>query len=277
MNRMTKLAGVALSAATLTAACGSSDGNSGDSSAGKTFTVGFANEKPYSYSAASGKVEGLDPSLLRACASAIGAKDFKFVQVDFGGLVPGLQSRRFDVINGGVLYKEERQKVADATSPTYSFRTAAMVEKGNPLNLNNLDDLKAVKGNVGGTQGTIEYQTVADDPAMKGRTKGYETGQSAYSDLENGRLIAVIDNEALIRNYIAENPSVDVDVAAPFEGVVPESGSVLFFRKGLEKTVDKMSACLDGLKKNGELAEILKANDYPAESVTPVGATTPNR
>lgn len=265
-------AGIGLSLAAV--GCGSSDsGESGD-----TLKVGYVNERPYSWIDGD-EVKGTDIDIIKTCMKHIGGPtNMEYVQVDFEGLIPGLQGKRFDVVAGGLLYNDERQKQADATSPTYLFRLAAMVQAGNPHGITTeIQSLIDSKGRIGAKQGTYDYEVLVKHPDLGDRVVGYDSSQSAYRDLENGRIIAVIDNEALVVQYLKANPNPKLEIVQPFNGVYEPAGAVIWFRKGLESTVDKMNGCIKEIKENGELTKILEANDYPVEAVTGPDETTPNR
>ena len=255
-------------------------GCSGGASEGMsdTLRVGYVNERPYSWIDGN-DVKGTDIDIIKTCMERIdGPTDYEFIQADFEGLIPGLQGNRFDVIAGGLLYNDDRQEQADATSPTYQFRLAAMVKAGNPLGItNDIESLIEAEGQIGAKQGTYDYEVLVKHPDLGHRVSGYDSSQSAYTDLANGRIIAVVDNEALVVDYLKSNPNPDLEIVQPFNGVYEPAGAVIWFRKGLESTVDDVSACIKEIKQDGELTRILDANDYPSEAVTGPEETTPNR
>ncbi|WP_433500812.1 transporter substrate-binding domain-containing protein [Sphaerimonospora sp. CA-214678] len=265
------VAGIGLSL--VASGCGGASGESGD-----TLKVGYVNERPYSWIDGD-DVKGTDIDIIKTCMKHIdGPANLEYVQADFEGLIPGLQGKRFDVIAGGLLYNDERQKLADATSPTYQFRLAAMVQAGNPHGITTeIQSLIAAEGRIGAKQGTYDYEVLVKHPELGDRVVGYESSQSAYRDLENGRVIAVIDNEALVVQYLKASPNPKLEIVQPFNGVYEPAGAVIWFRKGLESTVDKVNECVKDIKGNGELTKILEANDYPVEAVTGPDETTPNR
>ncbi|GIJ30533.1 ectoine/hydroxyectoine ABC transporter substrate-binding protein EhuB [Micromonospora qiuiae] len=243
-----------------------------------TLRVGYVNERPYSW--IDGKdVKGTDIDIIKTCMQRTGGPaNLEYVQAEFEGLIPGLQGKRFDVIAGGLLYNDERQKLADATSPTYQFRLAAMVQAGNPHGITTeIESLIAAKGRIGAKQGTYDYEVLVKHPELGDRVAGYDSSQSAYRDLANGRIIAVVDNEALVVQYLNANPNPKLEIVQPFNGVYEPAGAVIWFRKGLESTVDKVNGCIKEIKEDGELTKILESNEYPVEAVTGPDETTPNR
>jgi ABC-type amino acid transport substrate-binding protein len=264
----------AVGAPLLAAACGAAP----QEGLGDTLRIGYVNERPYSW--IDGKdVKGTDIDIIKTCTErAGGPTNYEFIQADFEGLIPGLQGNRFDVVAGGMLYNDERQKQADATSPTYQFRLAAMVKAGNPADItNDIQSLIESKGQIGAKQGTYDYEVLAKHPDLGPRVSGYDSSQSAYTDLANGRIIAVIDNEALVVDYLKSNPNPNLEIVQPFNGVYEPAGAVIWFRKGLESVVDDVSICISEIKQDGTLTKILDANNYPSEAVTAPEETTPNR
>lgn len=83
--------------------------------------------------------QGLDYDLVTAIAARLGI-EAPFQQQPFDGLIPGLQSGKFDAIVGGITDNAERQEVAVFVDYSASG-TGIMVAKGNPDGITNLSSL----------------------------------------------------------------------------------------------------------------------------------------
>ena len=83
--------------------------------------------------------QGLDYDLVTAIAARLGI-EAPFQQQPFDGLIPGLQSGKFDAIVGGITDNAERQEVAVFVDYSASG-TGILVAKGNPDGITNLASL----------------------------------------------------------------------------------------------------------------------------------------
>ena len=83
--------------------------------------------------------EGLDYDLVTAIAAKLGVAA-PFLQQPFDGLIPGLQSGKYDAIVGGITDNAERQQVAVFVDYSASG-TGILVAAGNPEGIENLSSL----------------------------------------------------------------------------------------------------------------------------------------
>src|SRR5262245_42460991 len=139
------LAGVAIVSTVVLAACGSSDnpapanagsgGASGGSGGGSglqkdgTLTVGMNLQfKPEMYLDDSGKPAGYDVELLNKLATELGVK-LDIQNLDFNGLIPGLQSKKFDLVSVGLTATDERKKVIDFSREYVPYTSVLAVKQ----------------------------------------------------------------------------------------------------------------------------------------------------
>ncbi len=97
--------------------------------------VGFANEAPYGYANASGKLTGEAPEVAKAILSKMGIKEVDGVLTEFGALIPGLKAGRFDIIAAGMYINPKRCKQINFSEPSYGIGQAFLVKDGNPSGL----------------------------------------------------------------------------------------------------------------------------------------------
>lgn len=256
---------------------GSSTGPSRDPALQEVFdkgkiVIGQSNQQPYGWFQENGELGGLDIDMARECQQRLGLPELEFVEVAFDGLIPGVQSGRYDIAMSGMVFREERAQVADPSEQLYTVRATLLVEKGNPLNIHSLDDLKNVDGKIGGLLGAAEYVAIQEDPDLKDRAVGYDTSTSAYQDLAAGRLIAVADGEALMLAYLEKNPDVNLEMADPFPFFYT-IGTVWYYRQDLDALRETVNGCIQEIKQDGTMATILERYNYPTDTITPAGAT----
>jgi polar amino acid transport system substrate-binding protein len=120
--------------------------------------IGYANEAPFAYTLPDGRVTGESPEIIRAVLGKIGVKKIDSVLTEWGGLIPGLQAGRFDLIAAGMYITPERRQQVLFTDPHYQVRDTLLVARGNPKQLTSY---AAIAKNAGATlavmSGTAQY------------------------------------------------------------------------------------------------------------------------
>ncbi|EGF31166.1 extracellular solute-binding protein, family 3 [Oxalobacteraceae bacterium IMCC9480] len=105
--------------------------------------VAYANEAPFAYTTADGKVTGESPEIAKIIFAKLGVPNVKPVLVEWGSLIPGLMAGRFDVIAAGMYVTPERIKQVLFTDPHYQLADTLLVAKGNPRKLRSYADIAA--------------------------------------------------------------------------------------------------------------------------------------
>ena len=136
----------ALALIPLTLSLGISEGFAGDLmdrlKAGEPIRIGFANEVPWAYPGENNKPLGFANVHAVGVLKAMGAKNIEPVVTEWGGLIPGLNANRFDVITGGMYILGSRCKNVAFSEPMGVFGDAFIVAPGNPKNISDYKDIK---------------------------------------------------------------------------------------------------------------------------------------
>lgn len=103
--------------------------------------IGFANEAPFGYATASGKLTGEAPEIAKAIFAKMGIKAVDGVLTEWSSLIPGLKARRFDVIAAGMFITPARCQQVLFSEPTYRLGQSFLVQKGNPKKLHSYADV----------------------------------------------------------------------------------------------------------------------------------------
>ncbi len=213
-------AGVSLFAASL-AGCSKTE-TGGDGATLKALrdkgvvSVGFAGEAPYSFEM-DGQLTGGTIALHREIFKNLGIDTVEGVKTEWGGLIPGLQAHRFDVVSAGMSITPERCGQAAFSQPEINYTTALMVRPGNPLNLSDMDSIKNTSAKMAAMSGAIEagYAKSLDIDAML-----VGTPQDGMDAVNSGRA-DVFALTAVSLNYLKNNtPNVNVEVTKPFIAVI---------------------------------------------------------
>ncbi len=138
-------------------------------------------------------VIGIDPDLGKALGDKLGVK-FQFTNATFDGLIPAVQSKRFDIVMSAMSDTKERQAKLDFID-YFNAGTSIVVKKGNPENINGLDDLcgKTIALQRGTTQEDVaKAQQAKCSAAGKGPIKvlTFDKDTDALLQIKGGRAVA---------------------------------------------------------------------------------------
>lgn len=193
-------------------ACGSDDADSGSSASsgsglkavnGGRLTVGMNLQfKPQMY-LERGKPAGYDVDLLNELAPAVGERlDIK--NLDFNGLIPGLQSQQFDMVSVGLTATEERKRAVDFTRAYVPY---ALVLAVNPKDGPGADTAEAYNRDgavITALQGSSGEQ-LAKKQFPKAEVKGFPDQNAAFLEVSTGRAAAIVVEDYLLAQFMASN------------------------------------------------------------------------
>jgi polar amino acid transport system substrate-binding protein len=109
---------------------------------GKTIRLGFANEQPWAYPGDSQEPLGFVNAITLGILKSMGYSNIEPVVTEWGGLIPGLKAKRFDIITGGMYILKSRCENVNFSEPIGVFGECFIVPKGNPKGLQNYQDIK---------------------------------------------------------------------------------------------------------------------------------------
>ena len=69
---------------------------------GEPIRIGFANEVPFAYPGDDGSPKGFVNVFTIGVLKKMGFENIEPVQTEWGGLIPGLNADRFDIVTGGM-------------------------------------------------------------------------------------------------------------------------------------------------------------------------------
>jgi polar amino acid transport system substrate-binding protein len=227
-------AGASVLALGLLAACSSTDADDttedtgGDTSAEGgtlaelqeegTITVGIAGEEPYSYLGDDGEPAGAVIALHEEVFAELGIDDVQAELVEWDSLIPGLNAGRFDAISAGMSILPERCEQADFSIPEIMYTTAFLVPEGNPMGLENMQDVAEAEDiTFAAMSGAIEdgYATSLGIDSM-------DVGSPAdgLDAVVSGRADVFALTGISLRALAENNPDAPVEVTDAFVAVV---------------------------------------------------------
>jgi polar amino acid transport system substrate-binding protein len=102
--------------------------------------IGYAVEAPYAFLTPEGEPTGESLEIARRIAAQLGIRRVEWILTTFDSLIPGLESKRFDLVAAGMFVTPERAKVVAFSRPTFHVEQALLVRRGNPRNLHSYAD-----------------------------------------------------------------------------------------------------------------------------------------
>jgi lysine/arginine/ornithine transport system substrate-binding protein len=146
---------------------------------------------PFESKASDGNLAGFDIDLGNALCSKLNAKCV-WVELDFDGMIPALQTRKIDAILSDMSVTPKRLQQIDFTSKISEAPTRMVAKSGANL-LPSADSLKGKS--IGVEQGTIQEtyaKTYFEPNGVK--VVSYQNQDQVYADLRSGRLDASLQD-----------------------------------------------------------------------------------
>jgi len=240
-------------------------------------TIGIYNTWPWGFTE-DGKAKGVGPELLEASAEALKIKSIDFQVMDFGALIPSLQSRRIDIIAGGMYIKAKRCPQVAFSDPIGGPEgNTALVKTGNPLNIHTYEDMaknpNARISNLRSAAST-EYLSAAGVP--KDRLQQYPDKDAAVAALLADRIDALVLDTGTVVGILKDNQISGIERAVPFKenagGHEIINYNALAFRPEDAAFRDLFNKRLAELTADGTVEKIFLKYGYTKDDATPTGA-----
>ena len=199
------------------------------------------------------KIVGFDVDLAKEAAKRLGT-EVEFKAIDWNSKEAELKSGRIDIIWNGLDITPERQQNMLFSDPYMDNRQIVFVKKGNDQGITSESDLA---GKTVGTQaGSTAEAYIAGNAALKDSLKEFKTyGDyvSAFMDLENGRIDALVCDE-IVGRYAMSKQDGKFDALNVTVGPVSEFG--IAFRKDDNELRNKVQKVFDEMVKDGAAKKI---------------------
>lgn len=203
---------------------------------------------PFSFHDADNRLTGFDIDVMDEIGKRLGVK-IEYVETPWDAMFAALQAKRFDLVANQVTFNEERNGLYDLSDP-YVETTGVLVVRKDDDAITGLADLK---GKRAAENLTSNWAQVAKD---NGATiVGVDDMSLAITNLEQGRVDALVNDELAIRNYLSNRPNAGVKVVAKTDDV---SRSVLAARKG-SGYLPQLDETIAAMKADGTLQRIYDA------------------
>jgi lysine-arginine-ornithine-binding protein len=232
------------------AACGG-----GTASEGKVYVVGTdAAYAPFESVNPSGEIVGFDIEVLNAAAEAAGIQ-LKYENTAWDGIFETLANGERDLLISAITITDERKETMDFSDPYFEATQLILVPQDSDIT--KFEDLKNGK-KVGVQNGTTGDAAVSD---LLGKTSmdvlRYESTPLAIQELVNGGVDAVVADNAVVLEYIKNNP--DKNFVSINDEAFPKEYYGIAVKKGNQELLDLLNNGLKQIKENGKYDEIFNA------------------
>jgi polar amino acid transport system substrate-binding protein len=253
-------AGCSLAAALVLVACGKAPESSPAAAASaptpaapsaRVYVVGTdAAYAPFESQNEKGEIVGFDIDIVNAVAKQAGIA-VKFVNTPWEGIFNALGQGDRDLLVSSITITDERKQTMDFSDPYFDANQLIAVPVDSKVT--RFDDLKSLK--VGVQTGTTGDEAVAK---LQGKSstniKRFESTPLALKELEGGGVNAVVADNGVVINYVANNAGAKFKTVSD-AAFVPEHYGIAV-KKGNTELLAKLNQGLAAIKADGTYERI---------------------
>lgn len=271
------LAVAGLAAVSALAACSSSGSSSTPTGGGSStaaaglmtpgvLTVGMNLQfKPEMY-LSNGKPAGYDVDLLNKLAAKLGVK-LQIQNLDFNGLIPGLQAKKFDLVSVGLTPNPAREQVVDFTR-SYVPYSSVLAVKQNDNSSAQIGTFNKKGVTITALQGSSD-QTVAQSSFPNANVVGLSDQNATLLEVQTGRAQGAVLENYILAQYEKANPN-EVKQSALAKPLSLSYGAWAV-QKGDSALKSELNSFLCSAQSDGTLATLYKQNFGTAIPTMPGG------
>jgi len=194
------------------------------------------------------KLIGFEVDIIKAIAEELGM-DQEHVQNQWDGLIPGLERNDYHVAINGLEITPDRERVVEFSLPYYITYEQLVVRTGEEKDITNLSDLNGKP--VGTLKGALAERILRAAGGIIVKT--YDSEKNSYTELEIGRLDAVLIDHPVALYYAGWNPQLKL-AGQP----IGEVTYGIAMKKSDTLLLNKINGAIKKLKESGKLREILE-------------------
>jgi polar amino acid transport system substrate-binding protein len=196
---------------------------------------------PFNNVTADGKLVGFDVEIAEALCAKM-ARECEIVAQDWDGIIPGLVNNKYDAIVASMSITDERKQAIDFTNPYYSNYLSIVAKDGAAITVDTLGDHA-----MAAQRSTISSQWAEDNYGRRGDINLYDSNPAAFSDLQAGRVEAVIVDYLVAAEWVKQNEGFGFAVEKIDIGDVIGIG----LRQGEGDLKDAFNTALDAIRADG--------------------------
>ena len=235
----------------LLGACGADDTEKTSGEGKDTYVAGTeATFAPFEYMDEKGNVVGIDKELIDGIAEEMNI-DIEMKNVGWDSIFEGVKGDTIDIGASAITITEKREKDYDFTDPYFEATQLIVVKSDSDIT--SLEDLE-------GKKVSVQINTTGHEAAKKefGETNpdisAFENLPTAILEMLNGSVDATIADNAVVYEYIKNNPDKELKVIE--DDAFEKEQYALMVKKGNEELLNVLNEGLKKLKENGKLDQI---------------------
>jgi polar amino acid transport system substrate-binding protein len=210
---------------------------------------------PFEFKNDQGQIDGVSVAIGDAIGKQAG-KSVEFININFDGLIPALQSGQIDMIISSLTANEQRRESIDFSDPY--VKTGLSILAAKDSSVHTAADLRA-KGRklvvrIGTTGEQWCQQELPDAQLVR-----LDTDAACVLEVINGTVDAWIYDQISVMNYNAKHPDRTRALLTPLREEVWAVG----LKKGQENLKAQVNQAIAKMKKDGEFGKL--ANQYLAK------------
>ena len=212
-----------------------------------------------------GEVVGFDPDFVQLVCDKLGKK-LVIEDMDFDTLIIALNQGKIDLVAAGMTNTEKRAQQVDFSDDYFETTQLIIVKKDNE-EIKTPDDLKGKKiGVQAGTTG--ELYVTGTEGIDENDVASYKTAPQAVMDLANGKIDAVVIDQAPAKAMVEQNSDVKV-----LDEEFTNEFYAIAVRKGDSELLKAINETLAEMKENGKYDELMQKY-FPADDAKAEGETS---
>jgi ABC-type amino acid transport substrate-binding protein len=209
---------------------------------------------------------GYDIKLLNALADEMGVT-LEIKNLDFAGLIPGLQAKQFDMVSVGLSATDERKKVIDFSRGYVPYSSILAVAEGASTSLS-IDELNQEGVVITALQGSSNEQLIRDN-FPNATVSGFPDQNAALLEVATGRAAAVVVEDYILAQFSVANPNQLAQ--AKLDGPLSLYYGSWAVQKGNRVLVSQLDTFLCKVQNDGTLAGYFKSIMAPEMPDMPGG------
>lgn len=220
---------------------------------GKLIMATNATFPPYEYKDGD-KIVGIDAEVAEKIAEKLG-KELVIEDVEFGSIIAGVQTGKYDMGMAGMTVTPEREKSVNFTKSYAKGVQAVIVTENSPIK--SLDDLKGDGSMKFGVQQDTTGDIYASDTAENGgygeeNVIRFKAATDTVQALKSGKVDAVIIDNEPAKSFVASTSGLKI-----LDGAWVDEDYAVCVAKENTELLNQVNKALDELKADGTLQQIV--------------------
>jgi polar amino acid transport system substrate-binding protein len=209
---------------------------------------------PFNNLEADGSLVGFDVDIAKALCEEMQV-ECEFVVQDWDGMIPALQSGKFDAIIASMSITEERMEVIDFTEKYYNTPPAIAAPTDSELRGVTPEDLA---GKTMGAQSSTTHSNYAEEHFPDSNLQLYPTADEYKLDLASGRIDAAIDDVVVLSEWLGSEDGACCRIVGtlPIDPVINGEGAGIGIRKEDTELKEMFNAAIQAIRESGKYKEI---------------------